>query len=67
MGQKVWKTCVTGVVMAKTLKTSPEGRECKSPNCGRRLSIYNHSNYCRIHYDDVSRKKVLNTPYYHHA
>jgi hypothetical protein len=35
--------------MAKTLKTSPEGRRCKFPNCQRLLSIYNHASYCRVH------------------
>jgi hypothetical protein len=53
--------------MEKTLKTSPDGRKCKSPNCERLLSIYNHSAYCRIHLDKVSWKKALKTPYRHLA
>ena len=51
--------------MEKTLKTSREGRKCKFPNCKRRLSIYNHAAYCRIHWDQVSRKNLLQIPYHH--
>ena len=53
--------------MGKKPRTSPEGRKCKFPNCERPLSIYNHSPYCRIHWDQVSRKKVGKTPYRHLA
>jgi len=50
--------------MAKTLKTSPEGRRCKFQNCQRLLSIYNHQTYCRIHLEQVlSREKPK--PYRH--
>ena len=48
--------------MGKTLKISPEGRKCKFPKCKRLLSVYNHAAYCRIHWDQVSRKKVLKIP-----
>jgi hypothetical protein len=53
--------------MEKTLKTSPDGRKCKVSNCERLLSIYNHSAYCRIHWDQVSRKQVGKIPYRHLA
>jgi len=51
--------------MAKTLKTSPEGRKCKFLDCKRPLSVYNHAAYCRIHRDQMSQKKVLEIPYHH--
>ena len=63
----VWQFHLIGVVMAKTLKTSPEGRKCKFATCKRLLSVYNHAAYCRIHWDQVSRKKVLQIPYHHPA
>ena len=50
--------------MNKVLKTSPEGRRCKFPNCDRVLSIYNHQPYCRVHCEIVSPKNKLK-PYKH--
>jgi len=31
------------------VKTYPEGRVCKKIGCCTVLSIYNHSQYCRMH------------------
>ena len=51
--------------MPKTLKTSPEGRKCEFPQCLRLLSIYNHEAYCHVHRDQVSRERMVKTPYHH--
>jgi hypothetical protein len=40
----------------KILKTSSEDRSCQFPQCGRRLSIYNHEAYCRIHLEKMSEQ-----------
>jgi hypothetical protein len=45
----------------KVLKTSSEDRVCQFPQCGRRLSIYNHEAYCRIHLDKMSEGNKLKT------
>jgi len=43
--------------MKKMLKTSAEGRKCIFPNCTRILSIYNHKDYCNIHWDKIPQDK----------
>jgi hypothetical protein len=53
--------------MAKTLKTSAEGRKCEFPHCKRLLSIYNHEPYCHIHRDLISRERMVKIPYHHTA
>ena len=53
--------------MERKLKSSPKGRRCKFPNCGRLLSIYNNHAYCRIHWDQMSYKRALKVPYRHPA
>lgn len=53
--------------MAKTLKTSPEGRKCTFPRCKRLLSIYNHQPYCHIHQDMLARARMVKLPYHHTA
>ena len=40
---------------AKKILTSHKGRKCKYPDCRRLLSIYNHSPYCHVHLNWVSR------------
>lgn len=35
--------------MSKKVKSSPKGRKCRFPSCGRVLSIYNHGEYCHVH------------------
>ena len=39
--------------MAKELKTSEGGRNCKFPHCKHLLSIYNHEDYCHVHRNQV--------------
>ncbi|MBE0536011.1 MAG: hypothetical protein IH624_10110 [Phycisphaerae bacterium] len=51
--------------MAKTLKTSAEGRKCAYPKCNRLLSIYNHDAYCHVHRDQVSQGPGQKDPYRH--
>ena len=53
--------------MAKKLKTSPKGRKCKFPKCKHLLSIYNHSDYCHVHRDQMDRKRTLTKIPYHHS
>ncbi|MBN2591237.1 MAG: hypothetical protein JXA96_15340 [Sedimentisphaerales bacterium] len=52
--------------MAKTLKTSAEGRKCNFPNCNRLLSIYNHESYCHVHRDQKIHATQLQKIPYHH-
>ena len=51
--------------MAKTLKTSANGRKCAFGQCKRLLSIYNHDAYCRIHQDQVAQEQMSKVPYHH--
>lgn len=51
--------------MAKAIKTSSEGRKCQFPLCDNILSIYNHKDYCRLHWDQIpedEKKTKANTP-----
>jgi len=50
--------------MAKTLKTSAEGRKCIFPQCNRLLSIYNHGSYCHVHRDQMTEAQ-RKLPYRH--
>ncbi len=43
--------------MVKALKTSAEGRKCKFPHCKCILSIYNHEDYCHVHWDKMSQQE----------
>lgn len=43
--------------MAKTLKTSPQGRKCIYAGCTSNLSIYNHQDYCHLHLDRMLQPK----------
>ena len=51
--------------MAKTLKTSVDGRKCAFPQCKRLLSIYNHEAYCHIHRNEVAQERMAKVPYHH--
>jgi len=51
--------------MAKTLKTSAEGRKCMFLNCKRILSVYNHEAYCHMHRDQMAHKQKPKIPYHH--
>ena len=31
------------------IKTSPENRICKYPDCNSIISVYNHADYCNVH------------------
>ncbi|MCF7956625.1 MAG: hypothetical protein K9M75_12550 [Phycisphaerae bacterium] len=51
--------------MAKAIKISPEGRKCVFPLCNHNLSIYNHKDYCRLHWDQIPDEKKAKIPYQH--
>jgi len=51
--------------MAKTLKTSVEGRKCKFQGCEQILSIYNHEDYCHVHREQISHDQKTKDPYHH--
>ena len=51
--------------MAKALKISPENRKCLFPLCNNILSIYNHKDYCRLHWDQMPDDKKTKMTYQH--
>ncbi|MBN2183203.1 MAG: hypothetical protein JW715_14925 [Sedimentisphaerales bacterium] len=53
--------------MAKTLKTSADGRRCAFPKCNCLLSIYNHESYCHVHRDQAAQEGMRKTPYRHYG